>query len=269
MKTRITWIGLLSLLFVLNGCVVGKITRGNGDLVTEEITITDYKQLSVTGGKIVVNYMQSEDAPFLEITTDENIFEKYEFVVENNQKLCIRPKAEFRRNHSFFPTEFTIKTNSHQLEKVEGAGGLLLNANSPLSSENLTVDVAGSATINLHERVTTNQLYASIAGSGTINAPELFCNTFRGDIAGSGRINLAGATEKAIFDIAGSGKVQAFDFHIDDLKSDIAGSGNLEVYVNNSITVDIAGSGKIRYKGNPADIKRSIAGAGSIKKAEE
>lgn len=82
-------------------------------------------------------------------------------------------------------------------------------------------------------------------------------------------MNIGGEAVKANFDVAGSGKIRAFDLQVDDLKCNVAGSGNIEASVKESIDVSAVGSGKVRYKGNPATINRNIIGSGSIIKVED
>lgn len=49
---------------------------------------------------MVVNYTQSDAPEGLEIKTDRNIFEKYEFNVEDH-KLKIRPKKRIQETYEF------------------------------------------------------------------------------------------------------------------------------------------------------------------------
>lgn len=268
MKTIVHSFILLTCFFICNGCIPGQIIKGDGNIVTHEISITDYSRIS-SAGSVTINYIQSDEEPYLQVTTDQNIYEMFEFNVNDKDILQIRPKKEYRRNTTFRPTEFTINTNSHEFKGAETAGSVKFNANSPLKSDNVKLSLAGSGTINLHENAEIEELKTEIAGSATLNAHKLSCKNFRGEIAGSGTLNLGGKTEKANFSIAGSGDVKAFDLRIDEMKCDIAGSGDIEAYVNNSINVSIAGSGRIKYKGDPQDIKRSVAGSGSIKKVED
>jgi len=245
-----------------------QIIKGDGNIVTKDIPISEYTKIN-TAGSIHINYSQSDEEPFLQVTTDQNIYDIFEFIIENNNTLVIRPKKEYRRNTHIRPTEFTVNTNSRELEKAEIAGNTTFNANSPLKAEQLQLTIAGSGKINLNGLVEANKLGTEIAGSATLNAYQINAQEFKGNIAGSGTLNLGGETGKATFEIAGSGDVRAFDLQIEDMKCEIAGSGDIEAYVNNSINVSVAGSGRVKYKGNPSDIKRSIAGSGSIKKVEE
>jgi len=239
--------------------------RGDGNLITQEIPISDYDKIEASNS-MKINYVQSTDAPGLTITTDQNIFEKYYFIVKDNT-LEIKPKREFRHAR-FLPTEFTVTTNSSTLKKAELAGSIDLNTNSPIHTDKLTVKLAGSGNINLNEQVKTDKLNVEIAGSTTVNAFSLEGKEFDGEIAGSGKINLGGIMQKASFEIAGSGTVRAFDLQVEDLTCDIAGSGDIEVSVSNRIKAGIAGSGTIKYKGNPATIDKDVAGSGTIKKVD-
>jgi hypothetical protein len=81
-------------------------------------------------------------------------------------------------------------------------------------------------------------------------------------------MNLGGRIASASFEIAGSGTVHAFDLQTENVKCNIAGSGNLEISANSSIRADIAGSGKVKYRGNPSQIDMDAAGSGSIRKVD-
>lgn len=268
MKTKLSALVIICSLLALGSCLPGKVIKGDGNVITKTIPITDYSKLQAAGS-ITINYSQSDEEPFLQVTTDENILEVFEFTIEDGSTLRIRPKKEYRRNTVFRPTEFTINTNSRKFEKAEVAGSTKFNANSPLQTDRLSLSLAGNGEINLNGRVDAAKVTSEIAGSATLNAHELFCNDYKGSIAGSGTLNLGGATEKAVFEIAGSGDVRAFDFRIENMKCEIAGSGDIEAYVDNRIDVNVAGSGRVKYKGNATDIKRSIAGSGSVKKVDD
>lgn len=65
-----------------------------------------------------------------------------------------------------------------------------------------------------------------------------------------------GTVGTAEFSIAGSGTVRAFDCTMDELECKIAGSGDIEASVVNKIKAEIAGSGSVKYKGDPQDIQK-------------
>ena len=75
-------------------------------------------------------------------------------------------------------------------------------------------------------------------------------------------------TVQYISQCAGSGTVRAFDCNMDELECKIAGSGDIEASVVNKIKAEIAGSGSVKYKGDPQDIQKKVMGSGKIEKVE-
>ncbi|MDH6304897.1 hypothetical protein M2459_001634 [Parabacteroides sp. PF5-5] len=254
-----------SLVLFMNSCNPFQMIIGDGNLTTQEINIEDYNVIEAAQ-TMTINYTQSEDAPMFTVTTDQNILEMYDIRTSGN-KLFIKPKDEFRRAN-FRPTEFTVTTRSKGLKKAEVAGSVHFNVDNTFTGDNLELDLAGSGTINLRDSVFVDILDVDLAGSATLNATYMNGRKFDGDIAGSGKLNMGGIMTEASLDIAGSGTVRAFDLQVEDLKCDIAGSGDIEISVSNSISADIAGSGRIKYKGNPQTVRKSVAGSGSIKQVD-
>ncbi|MEY8489101.1 DUF2807 domain-containing protein [Tannerellaceae bacterium 33-180] len=79
---------------------------------------------------------------------------------------------------------------------------------------------------------------------------------------------LTGKTENMNIKSAGSCKIKAFDLETEKLNCKAAGSTNIEITASKSISTKIAGSGTIRYKGNPDIKEKSIVGSGSITKVD-
>ncbi|MDR0429377.1 MAG: DUF2807 domain-containing protein [Tannerellaceae bacterium] len=266
MKTNVLCALIAGLaLITATGCKPFKVVRGDGNVVTREISIGDYNKIEVSHSLKLI-YSQSEESPALKVTVDENILEIYDIKVSGG-KLQIKPKKEFEWAY-FKPTEFTIVAQSKELSSVELAGSTDFELNGLFTSEKLKIDLAGSGTININDSAFINHFDIDMAGSSTLNALQLNGRKFNGDIAGSGKLNLGGVMENAVFDIAGSGTVHAFDLQVDGMTCDIAGSGNVEISVNNSINVSVAGSGRVKYRGNPQNIKKDIAGLGSVVKVD-
>ncbi|MDL2265906.1 DUF2807 domain-containing protein, partial [Parabacteroides sp. OttesenSCG-928-G21] len=244
--------------------------RGDGDIVTHTISIDDYSEMIIEGGRIEINYTQAmsdEKAPFLEVSTDRNIFEKYDFEVVNGKTLRVCPKQEYRRNTNFKPTRFIVNTNSTRIEKATLTGSSELNTEHTITTDRLYIDVAGSGKINLRDTIRTKSFESSIAGSGNMQINYLETLDFKGTIAGSGSLSIAGKGSNGELSIAGAGEVSAFDFVLDNASANIAGAGSVELTANKHLEASIAGAGDISYKGDP-EIKKDIAGVGKIRKAD-
>ena len=267
MKTTL-YLSLLSVILLFtSGCIFMPSIKGNGNVITQTIDITDYDAIEVQGTSIIFNYSQQESAPALTVTVDQNIYDLFEFGTKDN-KLVIRPKDRSQKSIRVRSTEFTITTNSSSLKKADMAGIEVFNLNGKFASnEKVKFSTAGNTKIELRDTVTVDQMEISVAGKSTLNADALYARVFKGEIAGKGTFNLKGAGEKAEFEIAGMGKVHAFDYELSTLSCEIAGKGTIETYTKDKISAEIAGMGTVKYNGNPS-IREDRAGLGSVKKVD-
>ena len=267
MKTTLYLSVLSVILLFTSGCIFMPSVRGNGNVITQTIDITDYDAIEVQGTSIIFNYSQQESAPALTVTVDQNIYDLFEFGTKDN-KLVIRPKDRSQKSIRFRSTEFTITTNSSSLKKADMAGIEVFNLNGKFASnENVKFSMAGNTILELRDTVTVDRMEISTAGKSTINADALYARELKGEIAGQGRFNLKGSGEKADFKIAGNGNVRALDYELSTLSCEIAGKGTIETYAKDQINAQIAGMGTVKYKGNPS-IKMDKAGLGSVKKVD-
>lgn len=235
-------------------------------MFTEHIRIGYYTEIEASNSEIDILYTQSDEGVGLSVVADRNILEKYDIRVVDG-KLKIQPQEEYK--HTYFkPTRFVVTTHSTHLNKINIAGSVSFTANSPLRTDLMDIDVSGRGKICFNDILVAERLTIDVAGRGTLNAPALKGDSFRGGIAGSGKLHLGGHLREASFHIAGSGTVRAFDLQVDEMRCNIAGSGDIEISVNNRIDAEIAGSGHIKYKGNPPGIRERVAGSGSIKKVD-
>lgn len=266
MKTKLI-ILLGGILFCTTGCKFLPTIKGDGNVVTQTIDISNYKKIQLATPNATFNYSQlPESSPTLTVTVDQNIYDLFEFKTEGDY-LIIRTK-ENNLKKRLRPTEFTITSNSTELRYVSMAAVKEFNINTCLvSNEKVKIDLAGRGIINMNDTVRVDELEINLAGNATINSPLSYIRKFEGNIAGSGTINLAGKGEKAAFNIAGSGKIHTFDFEVAETSFDIAGKGTLETFTTDRIKASIAGIGNIHYKGNPS-ISRDKAGLGNVRKVD-
>ena len=124
---------------------------------------------------------------------------------------------------------------------------------------------SGSADLVFEKLHTGSKLALNIAGSGSV-VGKFELDDISISIAGSGSAEISGKAVNQKISISGSGDVKAFEMLTANCDVQIAGSGDVEVNVEKKIYAKIAGSGDIRYKGNPANIESKTAGSGSIKK---
>jgi hypothetical protein len=120
-----------------------------------------------------------------------------------------------------------------------GSGDMQLNG---LSQPDAKVEVAGSGTVETEGHV--NRLNLEIDGSGTVQSK--------------------GQSDNLLVDVNGSGKVQSAELVAKYVRVDISGSGKVDVAPQNSLNVDISGSGTIYLHSEPKNLETDISGSGSI-----
>ncbi|MDR1022184.1 MAG: DUF2807 domain-containing protein [Prevotellaceae bacterium] len=214
--------------------------KGSKNIVSREVDISDYAEIYFSVPCEVV-YLQTPDkAPYLQIATDENILPLLEIEVTGN-RLSVKCS---KQNTNLKPSQLTIHTSSSRLSRVE---------------------VAGWGKVHLKEKVKPSDMSISLAGWGEVASDDLSCEKIRLVISGSGKVELKGTGNEVSCKIDGSGNIDLSAYPAQNVDCRISGSGNVLAYAKDKLTAQIAGSGKIRYKGNPPVTDIQVAGSGTVK----
>jgi hypothetical protein len=130
------------------------------------------------------------------------------------------------------------------------------------------IDVLGSADVRTTNEIRSDDLKLALTGSGDLRV-KLKANNVSAALAGSGDINLEGTTQNLTTTVAGSGDLRASKLIAEYVKVEVAGSGDATVNASKSLDASVAGSGDIRYVGNPATRNVNIVGSGSISETSQ
>ena len=160
---RITFAIISLIAFSTISCFAEKI-KGNGNIITKEIQVADYKQIKVgqgieTGGNSFfgknqspqVNYTQKGGKSGLKITIDENLLSELKFN-SNGDVLQIETERGTRIN----PSKLIIETHSSELNKLGVSGGIDFFLRSSLSGENLEISASGASDVYLEKPTSHN-----------------------------------------------------------------------------------------------------------------
>lgn len=135
-----------------------------------------------------------------------------------------------------------------------------------LQSSSLSiVSINGSGEFVMKNVNDSEKFQFNINGSGDMKAM-VSAKDCEGSINGSGDAEVAGKSDNFQCSINGSGDVKAFGLKANSVKVQISGSGDAEVTAVENLEVKIAGSGDVRYKGDPKKVSNKVAGSGSIQK---
>ena len=235
---------LFALLFtafpIFTSCVFqSNLVYGNHQLVNKRIDIDNYEKIIVNVSGEVYYQQFSDSTPYLQIHTDENIFNLLDINTQNNQLVI-----DVKKGNNIKPSKLVIYTCSHNLNQVS---------------------VNGSGDIRLKGEVNANDLKLSITGSGNLLADSLLSNKLTVNIIGSGNTILTGASNESSFTITGSGNIRAYHYLVQELNCRIIGSGNIEASVFDKLDANITGSGDLYYMGNPQSFDSKVTGSGKVK----
>lgn len=208
--------------------------------VTESRPVAGFDSVAVSGAIDLTVRSAAQEALTLEGEPDA--LARVETVVENG-RLVIRPRPGIT-NWSWNRAGVKARVDVVRLSAVSMAGSGDVRIE-PLKTPALKLSLSGSNDARL-DGLDTERLEVSISGSG--------------DIRASGRA----ATVR--LSVAGSGDAALADLVADDVGIKIAGSGDAHVQARSALDVSVAGSGSVRYRGDPPRVKTSIAGSGSVRR---
>ena len=213
---------------------------GSGHSATETRNVSDFEAITSDGSMDLEVRQTGKEA--VEVQADDNLLPLIETVVEpgsNGRTLVIRFKrGESISHHSSIKVRIdVVKLNS--------------------------ISTSGSGDVAV-ESLKTPSFKLAISGSSDAKLNALATDAFELRISGSGDVVGSGNARQVKVSIAGSGDADLDALVADDVTVRIAGSGDASVNANKALDVSIAGSGDVTYRGNPASLKTSTAGSGSI-----
>lgn len=216
----------------------GEKIKGNGNITTVTRTTSDYDGISCAGNFDYVLVAGTEGK--ITIEGEENLL-KYIITEVKGDKLV-------------------VKTENNVNLKPSANKSILITI--PFKDIN-NIALAGAGDLTSKDTVRASDLKVSMAGSGDV-VLTIETNSVKGRLAGSGDLTLKGKTNDLDANIAGSGDFHGFELLANNTDVSIAGSGDAEVVSNESIKARVAGSGDIKYKGNPKKEDTKVIGSGNI-----
>jgi hypothetical protein len=174
---------------------------------------------------------------------------------------------------------FSVETDDNVMDlvKTEVVGGVLhLGFVHDVSIGRLTrlafritapridgIVISGSGDVHAATVLRTSSLSLEIRGSGSIDA-SVNTDSLQTHVGGSGGINVAGSARDLSVTIDGSGSVRARDLESGTANVRINGSGGADVTVQDTIMININGSGDVSYGGGAKATVRS-SGSGTAR----
>lgn len=124
-----------------------------------------------------------------------------------------------------------------------------------------------NASVNHHLKVVLGapQLTSvSITGTASMKLEGVANSAFAINIPGTGEIKASGATGALRVAVDGTGSISAKDLQAKSVSVDVSGTGSATVNASDSVDASVSGTGSIRVHGNPARVRKSVTGIGSV-----
>jgi hypothetical protein len=215
--------------------------KGNGKVISETRTTSEYDAIKVAGS-FDVDLVAGKEGKII-IKGEENLVSAIKVEVEDNiLKIYVERGSNIRPSIGK-KIEVTVP-----FEKIS------------------EVNLSGSGNVQSKDPIKNDKFTARLAGSGNFNL-DVNSNNLELNLSGSGNIHLKGTSDNLTTKLAGSGNIEASNLKAKIVDAHVSGSGNSRVNCVESLTARIAGSGDIKYTGNPEKRDVKVSGSGSISKA--
>jgi hypothetical protein len=229
------------LLFVSCDHIMGKRVRGNGNIRTEDRTVSDFRNVKAGGAYKL--YIAQGDQYSVKLEGDENLLQYVEVAKEGNW-VDIRTRSGYNLDPS---NELNVYITAPVYSRIEASGASdILGKTLIRNDEDLEMHVSGAGDIRME-----------------VNAPRL-----QASISGSGNIDLKGEAKDVRLDLTGAGDAHCYDLKSENTTVDISGAGSAQVYASVKLDVHASGAGSVSYKGNATNVSQHVSGAGSVSKAD-
>jgi len=103
-----------------------------------------------------------------------------------------------------------------------------------------------------------------LSGACKIDVRNISTDNFSVDASGACKGTLSGNVENLNIELSGATKLNTVELIAKNLNINMSGASNLEVYCDNSLTVDASGASKVIVYGDPKKTKTDLSGVSSI-----
>ena len=220
------YIYLLAFISILGSCDVDSIV-GSGVVATESRPITEFNSIYIEGS-YNLNIRQG-DSYKLFLKMDDNLLDNT--ITEIDGDVLHIKNISSVLHSSANDIYVTVK----DIDNITLVGSINLSNSNVLTLTNFSVIGAGSCDIDMN--IHSNSIFLELAGSS--------------------KVNLKGVTHSLDIEMAGYGDFNSLDLYSENVTLNISGAVSSKVFSKDYLDVNISGTGKVFYKGNPVLIKET------------
>ena len=238
---NLKFLSVIILCLALTACVngqLGKIVRGNGDVVTKERPAGSFTSVKVSTG--IDLYLTQGDNMSITVEADENLHE-YILTEIRGDELYIRHKDNVNVREAERERVYVTMKDVKSLT-TSSAGDIV--GQTPIKTDNLELDASSAGDIKI----------------------EVYANNIKLDGSSSGDITLTGETDILEADLSSAGDLYAYNLEAREADVSASSAGDADVFVTEKLTARASSAGDVNYKGDPKYIDAHSSSAGGIHK---
>ncbi len=219
------------------------IVKGNGTITSEKRNLSKFTKIN-SGDKITLNITQGTTDENLEVKAEDNVIKQIVTEVRGDTLYINYARQTIFGLTAINPSkEVIINLNYKDLEEINLSGEVNLKSLNKVRVDKLSVNQSASTQSTL----------------------DLFTNNLSVNISGSSIVSLTGSAAKQEVNVSGLAKYSAPDLDSKEAKVDLSGSGVIKIRADESLDINISGSGSVEYQGSPKKLTQNISGIGSVK----
>ena len=211
-----------------------QIIRGNGNVITQERSVTPFKGIIATGS-FELFLVQGEEQKVV-IEADENIHNLFISNVRN-ESLDLQIVGEVKKAKAL-----KVYVTFVNLNHLIAIGAIDIRTDTTINTENLDIFVSGVSSVKID-----------------INAKNLSFEITDGAYA-----FIQGKVENLDIRVTDEAELNAFNLTTDNCNAKISGYSDAKIYVTGEMKLRVTGAGNLYYKGTPNITDRIFSGSGFI-----
>lgn len=250
MKTNLLKLfAVLTVTALLAGCTLAigqtdrKTTvRGSRNLITKTFPLGKFTRIDASG-MYDIDFYQTEDSPWVEVNTSDNIMEFVEVGVKGPVlNLGLSDK------HRYDIKKIRIKVYSAKLEGLIVRGAADVSITHGLMTRALDVEVNGAGKIRMEDvdasdkikieingagnldatKISAGDLIVQVDGAGNVDVYEIDSETVTVAIRGTGKATLSGTTGTSFLKVSGVGSIDATQLEAENFQIEKSGIGSIK-----------------------------------------
>ncbi|MFZ1688338.1 MAG: head GIN domain-containing protein [Flavobacteriales bacterium] len=234
MKLAIIAIAAAAGLYLYTSGLWSDCVKGTGDPVKKDLTVAAFHGVEIMGS-VDVELTQAATQSVV-VEGQSNVADLLETSV-NNGIWTIKTSKCYSTDKPF-----VVRIAVPAIDRVAVMGSGDVTGKNAFGGDRIDIDVQGSGDVTM-----------------TFN-----CKAVEASVQGSGDIKLGGECQEVVLSVQGSGDVKAVELKSQRAMTTVTGSGDIAVQVSESLNASVTGSGSVKYKGKPTDLKQNVTGSGDV-----